>query len=1467
MAGKAAWVDVLPNMSAFAKTLMLGTNSAAAQAGRNAGKSFSTAMNAASASDILKGQVDSMKAALAKAETAVVSATRNIAAARDKEKAADLQVAAAEAKVNEQTAKYGANSSQALKAQAQLTTAQSKAAKAADEYADAQKQITAASKAKTEATTALAAKESEYSAVVAKQPSAVDRMTTSVTKASKSTGLFRNALSGAKGMIATFGVTAAAVSLTAWVKDSLGAAEDFQKQMNLLVTAGGESQSALNKVAAGIKQIAVQTGESTTELAEGMYTMEKAQIRGADGLKVLKAAAQGATDEQVSLSVMTNALTSIMRSYNIPASQASSVTNQLVAASGEAKTTMQEFAGSLSTVLPVASSAGLSFAQVGGAIATLTSHGTSAQESTQELSNTIRALQAPNNVAVKEMQQFGISSVDVAQNLGKNGLTGTISYLSQTILKNMGSSGTILLKTFNQSSTAAADANTMYSKLTGSAKTLATGVKNGTVTLADYRKQLKALPATQANLVQQWDTLYNKSKGFNDQLKSGSPAAQTYTDALKKIMGGATGMNTALMLSGGSTKTFQNNVAGISKVATKNAADISTWAETQSTAKVQTGRFNQMLNTISVTLAAKFLPAITNTMSWLTNTALAVAAFTAKHQTLVRVLGVAAASIAGLVVGFKLLRTVVLVGQGIQVAFATATGATAIAQDAAAISAGSYAAAQGVGTAMATAGSVAMTALGAAIDFATGPIGIIIAAIGLLAVGFKLAYDHSATFRNIVNTAISDVKNIALAVGNWFQTSFVAFFKTAFGGVKNAVTAVTGWFSGPFAGFFTNAFRKVQSGAAALWNGMKTVGNGIMTVFKFMGTLITTILVTPWVVAFNLLKGPVLELWHNVIVPAWTAIRTAFQVSWNWIKTNIVDAWNLEIKAWGTIFKWLYNSVILPVWNGIKTAFQTSWNWIVTNVVNPVKLAITAVGNAFNAFWHGVVVPVWNGIKTAFSVAWNWIKTNVVNAWNREINGWATIFKWLYNSVILPVWTTIRNAFSSSWNWISQHVVSPFKTGINDIGQAFSDTGTWIKKSWDKVKDAAASPVRWVVNTVYTNGIEKVWNSVAKAVGLDLKLPNAPKFANGGINPGYAPGHDSIMAMTSPGEAWMVPEWTRAVGSDNIYRWNRIARQQGPSAVREDMMGYADGGVVPGFSVGGIVDAVGNFIGSVASTVSSFVSDPGGSISKWIVDPVKSMISNVGGGDWGSMVAKLPLKSAQALVSKATSLWNSSASSSSSTASTSGQVASYSASAGVAQWSSYILQALSMLGQPASWLATVERRMNQESGGNPNAINLWDSNAKAGIPSQGLMQVIPPTFASYAGSLASRGILDPLANIYAGLNYALHRYGSLSALNQAGGYAEGGVVPSKLYDTGGWLPPGRTLVENHTGAPELVLNGKQQDLLLAGRKTDTSASGSSGIGGRTVNLYYTNAADPGLSSEQEFTRNATRAKAIISDVI
>jgi hypothetical protein len=77
------------------------------------------------------------------------------------------------------------------------------------------------------------------------------------------------------------------------------------------------------------------------------------------------------------------------------------------------------------------------------------------------------------------------------------------------------------------------------------------------------------------------------------------------------------------------------------------------------------------------------------------------------------------------------------------------------------------------------------------------------------------------------------------------------------------------------------------------------------------------------------------------------------------------------------------------------------------------------------------------------------------------------------------------------------------------------------------------------------------------------------------------------------------------------------------------------------------------------------------------------------------------------------------------------------------------------------------RNIIRESSGDPKAINLWDVNAQNGIPSKGLLQVIPPTFKSYHVAGTSWDIYNPVANITAAANYAADRYGTMDNVDSA----------------------------------------------------------------------------------------------------
>ncbi|MGW2569386.1 transglycosylase SLT domain-containing protein [Streptomyces sp. NPDC001537] len=99
-------------------------------------------------------------------------------------------------------------------------------------------------------------------------------------------------------------------------------------------------------------------------------------------------------------------------------------------------------------------------------------------------------------------------------------------------------------------------------------------------------------------------------------------------------------------------------------------------------------------------------------------------------------------------------------------------------------------------------------------------------------------------------------------------------------------------------------------------------------------------------------------------------------------------------------------------------------------------------------------------------------------------------------------------------------------------------------------------------------------------------------------------------------------------------------------------------------------------------------------------------------------------------------------------------------------WIRNALDIMQAKGIPGSYNG-LYRNIMRESSGNPNAINDWDINAINGIPSKGLLQVIPPTFSAYHVAGTSWNIYDPVANITAAANYAADRYGSIDNVNSA----------------------------------------------------------------------------------------------------
>lgn len=427
----------------------------------------------------------------------------------------------------------------------------------------------------------------------------------------------------------------------------------LQTGVTRLYTTAGESKANLPGDTAGILNLSGATNTTQAQLAQGAYMISSAGFHGAGMLGILKAAAQGAQAEGAPLSETGNALTSLLNAYSpgiagksaaVQSRAAMQAMDEIITMVGQGKMTMAGAVGALPAVLPVASAAHIAFPQVAGAIATMTSMGMSPDWASQDLRHTIGALQNPNTVQTAEMQQLGLNPVSIAKNLGSQGLTGTLQHIQTAVMKSMGPAGLVMLKTFNQSQSAAQDATIMLKAMPPALQSVAKGYLDGTVSAKQFNKEVFSgpEPAAQKNLLQQFATTANLAHGFNAVLKSGQPDAQVFSAAMSKILGGTVGLQTALMLTGQHMPAFKANVDSVAASASHAGDSVKGWAQVQGTLNFQLGSFEKSLEAVSTQAGEVLLPAVTTALHGLSG----VAGFFTAHPALTK-----AATIGGGILG------------------------------------------------------------------------------------------------------------------------------------------------------------------------------------------------------------------------------------------------------------------------------------------------------------------------------------------------------------------------------------------------------------------------------------------------------------------------------------------------------------------------------------------------------------------------------------------------------------------------------------------------------------------------------------------------------------------------------------------------------------------------------------------------------------------------------------------------
>ncbi len=390
------------------------------------------------------------------------------------------------------------------------------------------------------------------------------------------------------------------------------------------------------------------------------------------------------------------------------------------------------------------------------------------------------------------------------------------------------------------------------------------------------------------------------------------------------------------------------------------------------------------------------------------------------------------------------------------------------------------------------AGAVAARAFGAAMTFATGPIGIIILAVAAIGVALWAFFTKTETGKKLWEKIWSGIK-VAVAA-TW------EFLKVAWAGILVGIQWIGDKAMWLWQNVFQPAFSAIGSLVSAWWTGIvQPAFNGAKAAFEVVGNVISWWWNSIVVPAFTAVGAVISYWWDNIGSPVFNNVKTAIGLLGDAISSWWQERMQPAFQAAGAVLSWLWDNVASPTFDNLKAGIGlvgTAFTFFKDNVVDPV---VGGVGTAISTMWDNVVSPVFDKVKVGIDL--------VGQAFGKA------------GELVKSAWSTIADAIRPAIHSLGQLLTKiPEKVGIwevpgagvaHDLGNAMLRfrggglvTGPGTGTS-DSIL-ARLSDREFVVNSIQTGknlpfleAINAGWNPPPWL--LDLMVNGLPGFAGGGL--------------------------------------------------------------------------------------------------------------------------------------------------------------------------------------------------------------------------------------------------------------------------------------------------------------------------------------------------------------------------------
>lgn len=382
--------------------------------------------------------------------------------------------------------------------------------------------------------------------------------------------------------------------------------------------------------------------------------------------------------------------------------------------------------------------------------------------------------------------------------------------------------------------------------------------------------------------------------------------------------------------------------------------------------------------------------------------------------------------------------------------------------------------------------------LGSAIGFLTSPVGLVIAAVALLVVGFIYLWNTSEDFRNFwiglwegiksaVSSAVEWIQNAWKSTGEWFNN----LWKSIKEGADNVWTTIQEA-PGKAADWIKNKWTETKEFFSSIWDGIKEAASsaweGIVNILA------------PYVIAIKNVFQPMIDFFTNL----WSQIGSIAGSAWEIIKTAVMGPILLLID------------LITGNFNQLKEDASMLWTTLTTNIQNIITTFVDIVVGYYTAL-KDTVINIWNVLTSTIKDVWNsfttWIKETTNNIVNSIKQGWNNLKQGtidLFNNMIQgakDLWNSFKAWFINlvigtkdniiqGWENLKQGTIDTFNNLVNGAQEAWdnlvnavSDTVDRVTGWFDNLKNIDLLAAGKAIMDSFLEGLQNAWKSVQDFVG------------------------------------------------------------------------------------------------------------------------------------------------------------------------------------------------------------------------------------------------------------------------------------------------------------------------------------------------------------------------------------------------